>query len=80
MLLRECLLLVAYHRDNFLARILPWIEPLLRESVDTDYDGRWLAQTRRVRSSSFSAKGTVLLLAGSGRDGLAPARRVQSGS
>jgi hypothetical protein len=43
------------------------------ESVDRDRDGHWFAQTPRARSSSLSAEGAVLLLAGSGKGGLAPA-------
>jgi hypothetical protein len=74
------LVLVSPRYDDSSARILPWMEPLPRESVDRDYDGHWLAQTLRAGSSSLSAKGAVLLLAGSRKDGLVPARRGQSGS
>jgi hypothetical protein len=50
------LLLVLLHCEDSPVRILPWIEPLPRESIDRDYDGHWLAQTLRARSSSLSAK------------------------
>jgi hypothetical protein len=49
------------------------MELLTRESVDRDRDGHWFAQTPRARSSSLSAEGAVLLLAGSGKGRLAPA-------
>jgi hypothetical protein len=60
MLLCECLLLVSPRCDDSPARILPWIEPLPRESIDRDYDGHCPAQTLRARFSGFSAEGVVL--------------------
>jgi hypothetical protein len=49
------------------------MELLTRESVDRDYDSHWPTQTLRAGSSGFDAEGTVLLLASSRKDGLAPA-------
>jgi hypothetical protein len=62
-------------RDNSLARILPWIEPLLRESVDKDYAGHCPAQTPRVGFSGFDPREVVLLQAGFGESGLVLAWR-----
>jgi hypothetical protein len=55
------------------------MELLTRESIDRDRDDHWLAQTLRAGYSSFDAEGTVLLLAGSEKGGLAlaPARTEQ---
>jgi hypothetical protein len=53
--------------------ILLLTHPLSRESVDRDYDSHCPAQTLWAGSSGFNAEGMVLLLAGSGKDGLAPA-------
>jgi hypothetical protein len=64
------LVLVSLRRNDSSARILPWMEPLPREFIDRDYDGHWPTQALRVISYSLSAKGAVLLLAGSRKDGL----------
>jgi hypothetical protein len=56
------------------------MELLSRKSVDEDYAGRCPAQALRAGSSGSSADGTVFLLAGSGKDGLAPARRGWNGN
>jgi hypothetical protein len=49
------------------------MELLTRESMDRDRDDHWLAQTLQAGYSGLDAEGTVLLLAGSRKDGLAPA-------
>jgi hypothetical protein len=49
---------------------------LPRESVDEDYASHCPAQAPWAGSSGSSADGTVFLLAGSRKDGLAPAREV----
>jgi hypothetical protein len=49
------------------------MELLTRESVDRDCDGHWPAQMLRAGYSGFDVEETVLLLAGSRKDGLAPA-------
>jgi hypothetical protein len=57
-------------RDNSSARILLWIEPLPRKSIDKAYAGHCPAQTPRAGFSSFDVKEVVLLLAGFGESGL----------
>jgi hypothetical protein len=49
------------------------MELLTCKSIDRDRDGHWPAQMLRAGSSGFNAEGKVLLLAGSRKDGLAPA-------
>jgi hypothetical protein len=56
------------------------MELLPRESVDEDYAGHCPAQTLQAGSSGSSVDGTVFLLAGSGKDGLALARRGWNGN
>jgi hypothetical protein len=80
MFLRECLLPSPECSDDYPARILPWIEPLPRESVDRDYDDHCPAQMLQARSSGFGVEGVVLLLAGFGENRLAPHWRDWSGS